>query len=264
MFQDALETIHRQFGPQIQAFHGDGSPLAPSRSILQGCLVSQARETKPPTAFHPVLVAAALIVLAIGGSGVPAMAGHTALECLSRSPQPRAWSGGALERTSQRQVLCRRPADPLARDPSTLIAGTALPGSVESRWEPYQALLPAFVTARATDLAATARHHTRFQDGTLTIAGSGIRVRSETANAWHRRSLASATTCRPGTCGASAAEARGHDPSFQGQAQLEPDQQTGLRDVERLLAELNETLRARGRAPPWRFRATPTSTGLTR
>ena len=32
LFQDALESIHRQFGPELQAFQGDSAPFERTRS----------------------------------------------------------------------------------------------------------------------------------------------------------------------------------------------------------------------------------------
>src|SRR5262245_10596626 len=63
-FQDALESIHRQFGPELQAFQGDSAPFERTRSILEGCLVTHFRP-RPRRAYRRWLVAAAVVALAI-------------------------------------------------------------------------------------------------------------------------------------------------------------------------------------------------------
>lgn len=40
MFQHALEAIHQQHGPELQAFNGDASPFQRSRLLLQTCLIA--------------------------------------------------------------------------------------------------------------------------------------------------------------------------------------------------------------------------------
>src|SRR5262249_44230974 len=66
VFQDALESIHRQFGPELQAFLGDSSPFERAQSILEGCLVTQFRPHAKRVSYRRWLVAAAVVLLAIG------------------------------------------------------------------------------------------------------------------------------------------------------------------------------------------------------
>ena len=65
--------------------------------------------------------------------------------------------------------------DPLSRDPGQLLTASAglFPAAIESRWEPYQALHPDFVVARATLLLRPpAGVSLRFDDGVLTATGT--------------------------------------------------------------------------------------------
>jgi OOP family OmpA-OmpF porin len=63
--------------------------------------------------------------------------------------------------------------DPLARDPASLVAASNLsPDEVEGRWEPYEAIQPAFVIARGHDLLRPPTGVTlSYRDGTLTATG---------------------------------------------------------------------------------------------
>lgn len=64
--------------------------------------------------------------------------------------------------------------DDFAVDPTTLIAAAGLsPASVESRWEPYQAIHPPFVLERARSVLRPPEGvDLAFRDGTLTASGS--------------------------------------------------------------------------------------------
>ncbi|MGH9175070.1 MAG: hypothetical protein ACRD1H_11975, partial [Vicinamibacterales bacterium] len=64
--------------------------------------------------------------------------------------------------------------DQLAADPATLLASAGLPpGSVESRWEPYQALHPRFVSERARAVLRPPPTVTlSYRDGVLTATGT--------------------------------------------------------------------------------------------
>jgi hypothetical protein len=67
--------------------------------------------------------------------------------------------------------------DPLAADPERLLKTSKVPaGKVDSRWEPYQALYPAFIlerSRRALQPPDTVTLH--FHDGRLTAVGSAPR-----------------------------------------------------------------------------------------
>jgi hypothetical protein len=67
--------------------------------------------------------------------------------------------------------------DPLARDPATLISQFGLaPGDVSARWEPYQALEPAFTLERARQALDPPRDVTlELRDGVLLMAGRAPR-----------------------------------------------------------------------------------------
>jgi OOP family OmpA-OmpF porin len=67
--------------------------------------------------------------------------------------------------------------DPLAADPAALLAAAGIdPQKVVSRWEPYQALAPSFILARARALLEPPPSVTlELRDGTLSAAGSAAR-----------------------------------------------------------------------------------------
>src|SRR4029450_1096361 len=66
IFQDALESIHRQFGPELKGFQGDSASFERARPILEGCLVRQFQAKTRRASYAKWLVAAAVVLLAIG------------------------------------------------------------------------------------------------------------------------------------------------------------------------------------------------------
>jgi outer membrane protein OmpA-like peptidoglycan-associated protein len=252
VFQEALESVHRQFAPEIRAFRGDASSLAPARPLLDACLVSQARAPKRRTVFRPVLVVATLLLLAIGVWSFlrwrDTQRWNAYLERLNAEPGIAVLASG--RRGGRFFVAGLR--DPLARDPAALVAGTELsPASIDSRWEPYQGLHPAFVTARAADLLKPPPGVTlAFQDGTLTASGSAS-----------ERWIAESERWAPAVAGVRQFHHAGPDPATvlqqrleaatilfaRGESRIEPDQQVTLSQIRTLLAELDDTLAVRGR-----------------
>ena len=142
--------------------------------------------------------------------------------------------------------------DPLARDPAALTAGLDLaPADIDSRWEPYQALLPSFVVARATDLLHPPDGVTlAFREGTLTSSGTA-------PEQW----IGDSERIAPALAGVRQFQHAGPDPATllrqrlealtihfaRGRAQIEPDQRETLQEIVTTLAELDSTLAVRGR-----------------
>lgn len=149
-FQDALESIHRQFGPALQSFSGDAAVFADAAPILEACLVSQERARRRPPTYRRWAVATVLLVAAIGVWLFLDLRDRqrfdTYLQRLNAEPGIVVLSSG--RRAGKFFVAGLR--DPMAADPESLIPASLLsPASVTSRWEPYQALHPPFVAARA-------------------------------------------------------------------------------------------------------------------
>ena len=60
MFQDALESVHRQMAPELRAFRGDSAPFELVRPVLEGCLVAQFRGVEQRTSPRRWVIAAAV------------------------------------------------------------------------------------------------------------------------------------------------------------------------------------------------------------
>ena len=179
VLQDALETIHLQFGDVLEAYDGDASQLEGSRPALESCLQTQFRagERRPsPRGARIVAVLAVLALLVWGGFAYRASLRRAAyLDALRREPGLVVVSA---ERAGGRFVVTGL-RDPQARDPLTLVAGTGLSADgVEGRWAPYLSLDPAMVLQRAS---------ARLEPPagvSLTLDGDVLRVSGAASSAW--------------------------------------------------------------------------------
>jgi outer membrane protein OmpA-like peptidoglycan-associated protein len=147
--QETLEAIHLRFHQALAAFQGDAAPFVGTQNYLEACLKSQYREKEKATS--PALVGAiAVIVVLLSWWGISAfresrrwndyLARLAAEEGLVVVSTDTRWGSHYL-------VGLR---DPLARDPLEILSQTDLnPTHVQARWEPYQALQPKFIEARA-------------------------------------------------------------------------------------------------------------------
>jgi OOP family OmpA-OmpF porin len=174
-FADVLESVHRQFGPALQNYDGDSSAFAAARPALDACLLSQRRDAAPRPSYRGWALAAAAVLAVF------------AVWMYLDFRAERSWSA-YLERLRQEPgivVLSSTRAggrfhvaglrDPLAADPVTLLepSSPVAAAAIESRWEPYQALHPPFVTRRAASLLRPPDGVSlTFQDGTLTATGT--------------------------------------------------------------------------------------------
>jgi OOP family OmpA-OmpF porin len=175
VLQDALETIHLQFGAQLEAFAGDTSTFEGSRPALEACLQMQYRkgERQPSPRGARLLAVLAVIALVVW------------LGLTYRTSQRRARYVEALRAepglvvlsttTSGGRLVVNGLRDPLARDPGSLLgAGDLSPTDVVGHWAPYQALDPPLVLARARALLSPPAGVTLqlSADGVLSAAGN--------------------------------------------------------------------------------------------
>jgi outer membrane protein OmpA-like peptidoglycan-associated protein len=173
-FESALESVHRQFGPALQAFSGDASPFEPARPLLEACLVSQRRRKEARPSYRGWAVAAAAVVVAVAAwfyfDWRERQRWNAYLERVTAEPGVVLLASG----TRDGAYFVTGLRDPLARDPQEVVAAADIaPESVRSRWEPYQALHPPFVTARAGLLLRPPQGVTlTYDQGILTAAGS--------------------------------------------------------------------------------------------
>jgi OOP family OmpA-OmpF porin len=173
--QQALESIHAQYGDLLEAFDGETSALDAARPSLENCLQQQFRGRENAGVIPPRLkVIVALVLLALGVWMFFALRARSRwngyLDALRREPGLVVVSA---DRSGGRYVLTGL-RDPLARDPAELLPSYGLrEGAVDGRWEPYQALHPSFILARARQLLAPpAGVALQFKDGVLVATGS--------------------------------------------------------------------------------------------
>jgi outer membrane protein OmpA-like peptidoglycan-associated protein len=174
-FENAVESIHRQLGPAMQDYNGDASAFEPARPVLEACLVSQRRAGHQHRSYRRWAVAAALLLAGVS------------VWIFLQIRAERAWNAYLSRLRSEPGIVViaseRRGGkffvsglrDTLAADPESLLDSSSplTRDAVESRWEPYQALHPNFVTARATRLLRPpAGVSLTFDEGTLTANGT--------------------------------------------------------------------------------------------
>lgn len=172
--ENALESVHRQFGPALQGYAGDASPFDEARPLLEACLVSQRRRESRKPSYRGWVLAMLAIAVAAGIWFVVDMRRQQRFDAYLESiaAEPGVVVLASNRRGNSYYVAGLR--DPMARDPVTLAAVQNLePAAIRSRWEPYEALHPPFVSARAALLLRPPDGvRLTFRDGVLTGTGS--------------------------------------------------------------------------------------------
>ena len=151
-FQATLEKIHMQKGRALQKFQGDAAPFESVRPDLEECLLSQykqAKQKKSPFAW--ILISVLLIATGIWLSlfWLQKQRVNRLVDRLNAEPGIAITSlqkkGGMYHFSGLR--------DPLAANPEPWVRESHLdPERVTFHWEPYQAMHPQFVLARAKNL----------------------------------------------------------------------------------------------------------------
>lgn len=144
-----LERVHAEFGPALQSFSGDASVFNGATPLLQSCVLgSQAAKVKRSNRMAWVLldILALLIVVVLFFSFRQEHRWNRYIDRL-RSEPGIVLTAAESHWTGYRIVGLR---DPLSVDPDELLQQSGIdPAKVESRWEPYSSLDPAFSTARS-------------------------------------------------------------------------------------------------------------------
>ncbi|HEX8000817.1 MAG TPA: OmpA family protein [Pyrinomonadaceae bacterium] len=157
VFRSTIESIHLQYYDALAEFSGDAAALEATRPLLEDCLESQfdaerqsasSRRQLIPLAVVAGLVVVALLVWAFF-SWRSARRWDAYVERLKNEP------GIVITETGKREgkYFVNGLRDPLARDPAALLPEARLDASdVVGRWQPFQAMSPEFVLARAAKL----------------------------------------------------------------------------------------------------------------
>lgn len=159
IFAETLERIHLQYGAALEEFAGDAAKFAETEPLLEDCLQSRYHESQQAAAsgrkLTPLTVIGSLLLLALliwaffwirdrrrWDSYLQALRSEPGIVVTDGEKRSGRYYVGGLR-------------DPLARDPQMMMQESKVdPRAVVSHWEPFVALTPEFVLARATKLLA--------------------------------------------------------------------------------------------------------------
>jgi len=177
VIQETLERIHLQYGQALKNFAGDAAVFADTEPLLEECLqsgydvehqpASSARKLNPFT----IIVGVILVTLLVAGffwlrdrrrwnAYVEKLRSEPGIVVTDEGKQGGKYFVSGLR-------------DPLARDPKVVMEGTGVAvDAVVERWQPFQALAPDFVLARAkSSLDPPATIKLTVHDGLLEAEG---------------------------------------------------------------------------------------------
>lgn len=177
IFRETLERIHLQYGAALKEFSGDATPFASAAALLEECLQSRYHEAAQParstglfTPFRIVAGVLLLIVLVWGFFWIRNQRRWDGYVARLRSA-PGIVVTDAEKRGWKYHVGGLR--DPLAVDPQLILRESGIdPRSVVDHWEPFTALSPEMVLARAKKmLAPPATVNLKVAENTLEVDG---------------------------------------------------------------------------------------------
>ncbi|MGB1012986.1 MAG: hypothetical protein ACPG4T_02545 [Nannocystaceae bacterium] len=159
--QDTLAVIHSEYRAELKTFAGDPSPFEPTTPLLADCL-EQSVASRPSS---PIWAIGLLLVLL--GLGIlwwitrpkppapPPQRDFSAQEQLAARLDQTPGIVVLEAEPRNTRFLIRGMRDPLSPNPNTYFEGSEVdPATVDMTWEPYIALEPSLVRARALDVLA--------------------------------------------------------------------------------------------------------------
>ncbi|HKZ80016.1 MAG TPA: OmpA family protein [Pyrinomonadaceae bacterium] len=178
IFQETLERIHLEFGDALGQFKGDAAPFAEAAPLLENCLQSQLDSTQRAAARKltpfSVIVSILLVLLLVWGFFWlrERRRWNAAVERLRSEP-------GIVVTNAEKQggsYVLNGLRDPLSHDPQLILQEFKIdPKTVASRWEPFYALSPEFLLARAKSyLNPPNTVELSMQDGVLQAEGFAL------------------------------------------------------------------------------------------
>lgn len=177
IFRETLERIHLQYGAALKEFAGDAAPFAPAAELLEESLQSRYNEAEQParagrvlTPFRIVAGLLLLLVLVWGYFWVRNARRWDNYVTRLRS-EPGIVVTDAEKRGWTYHIGGLR--DPLAADPQVILGETGIDTrSVVTKWEPFTALSPEMVLARAKKLLAPPTTvNLKVEENTLEVEG---------------------------------------------------------------------------------------------
>ena len=179
VFQETLERIHLQYGQDLKNFAGDAAVFDGTEPLLEECLQSgydlQHQATSAPRKVTPFRIIMAVILLAVLVFGFfwirDRRRWNAYVEKLRSEPGIVVTDQG----TQGGKYFVSGLRDPLARDSKVVMQGTGVAeDSVVERWQPFQALTPDLVLARAKKtLEPPSSVRLAVHDGTMEATGFG-------------------------------------------------------------------------------------------
>ncbi len=196
ILRNTLNTIHAEQGQALAGFDGDTAVFRDLREQLAECLKVQAKPTTAGTS-------PALWVLFLLPVALTAVGGYSLYQ---RYQDDRQWSAYFERLQAEPGIIVtgfeRRNGtwyltglrDPLAADPQALMIDAKLsPTRILARWEPYQALHPAFVVKRIAAILAPPT------GVALALEGDILRARGSAPHAWIEQARRLGRTLPPGS-----------------------------------------------------------------
>ena len=177
VFVETLERIHLEFGAALNEFKGDAAPFAATAPLLEDCLQahyeSGQQSTKPGRKLTPVTVIVSILLLALLVWGFFWLRDKRRWDVYVARLRNEPGIIVADTGTQGGKYFLSGLRDPLARDPQLMLQESHVDQrSVVSHWEPFQALTPDFVLARAQNLLAPpATVKLSLKDGRLEAEG---------------------------------------------------------------------------------------------
>ena len=150
VFQDALYYIYLENKESIAAFQGDASSFAGTQEHLESCLRMQLESNSAQSSFLAWKIVGIVCLVGFGLWFTLLLRENWRWE--SYLQRLRATPGIVVTLAEKRAgtFFVAGLRDPLAEEPEHLLVGTQLnPEKVRSKWEPYHALYPKFILARA-------------------------------------------------------------------------------------------------------------------
>ena len=154
VFVETVEKIHLQYGTALKKFSGDASPFVGTQPLLEECLQSgydlEHQQASAGRKLTPLKVILSVVLVALVVLGFFWLRDRRRWDAYV--DKLRAEPGIVVTDTGKQggKHFVSGLRDPLSCDPAIIIQDTGLDAqSVTERWQPFQALTPDFVLARA-------------------------------------------------------------------------------------------------------------------